>query len=681
MLKRLLLMLYFLSLCNLACFSQVPVTVSAEQGIENAVLNNDNAEPEDDDYLRQMQEYARHPLDLNTADEDALKSLLVLSPLQIGNFISYRMLLGKLLSVYELQAIPSWDIATIGRIQPFITVSNEKPLFLSVKSRLRKGDHLVLFRISQVMEKPAGYTADSGRNYYTGSPQKLLLRYTYRFKNVLQYGIVAEKDAGEQFFKGAQRTGFDFYSPHFFVRDIGIIRALALGDYTVNLGQGLVTWQNLAFGKGSDIAGIKRQSAVLRPYHSAGETNFHRGAGITLGRRGLEATCFLSYRKIDGNFITDTANGYISSLQASGYHRTRGEQADRNIQRQLAFGVSLSWQFRRLRLHLNTVQYRFKLPLYKDDQPYNSLALSGKRFGNSSLEFGFTRQNLHFFGELALSNLLHTAFTGGLLTSAARNVDIGIFYRHIAAGYQALYASGFTESGTPSNERGLYAGITVRPAIPWRIDAYLDMYRFPWLKYRVDKPSTGSDYTVQLTYKPNKQLEIYSRYHAENKALNSNPDGLPLAPVSTRQKQQWRTNFSFKVSPAVTLRNRVELVWVNRRMPGAETGSLFYVDFLYKPLLKPYSLTARWQYFETGGYDSRLYAYENDLLYSYSIPVFYEKGGRYYVNINYDVNKKLSAWARVARSGYRGKTSIGSGLDEIPGNHKTELKLQLQYRF
>ena len=82
-------------------------------------------------------------------------------------------------------------------------------------------------RATQVLEKSRGYLLDSSKakNFYPGSPQKILVRYKYIFKNLLQYGVTAEKDAGEQFFKGGQKTGFDFYSAHFFVRNLGIIKS------------------------------------------------------------------------------------------------------------------------------------------------------------------------------------------------------------------------------------------------------------------------------------------------------------------------------------------------------------------------------------------------------------------------------------------------------------------------
>ncbi len=93
------------------------------------------------------------------------------------------------------------------------------------------------------------------------------------------------------------------------------------------------------------------------------------------------------------------------------------------------------------------------------------------------------------------------------------------------------------------------------------------------------------------------------------------------------------------------------------------------------------STNLRLQYFETDDYNSRIYAYENDVLYSFSIPAFFDKGVRYYFNVNYDLNRKLSLWVRFAQIIYEEKTIIGSGLDEIESNRRTQLKLQLRYVF
>ena len=53
----------------------------------------------------------------------------------------------------------------------------------------------------------------------------------------------------------------------------------------------------------------------------------------------------------------------------------------------------------------------------------------------------------------------------------------------------------------------------------WRVDAYADVYKFPWLRYRVDAPTTGKEYMFQLTYQPNKIFSIYSRLRSESKPI------------------------------------------------------------------------------------------------------------------------------------------------------------------
>ena len=682
----LFMLFFFSSIAGTAQIVEEPVTPNTEQQLENITENNEDLETEDDSYLQQLVQYIKNPVNINLADAGELNQLRILTPIQVQNLILYRNLFGKLIDIYELQSLPGWDMATIRKIRPYISVSSQVSVGGTISSRLNDGEHSVLLRVSQVPERSKGYLLDPAtvNNLYPGSPQKLLFRYKYVYKNLFQYGVVAEKDAGEQFFKGNQKQGFDFYSAHLFARKIGIIKSLALGDFTVNLGQGLTQWQSLAFKKSVDVINIKREADVLRPYNSAGEINFHRGAGITLGKDNWAFTLFGSYKNIDANFVADTSqtqDDFISSLQTSGFHRTKSEVADKGIQRQLAFGGNFSYQFKRLHLGINGIHYNFKYPLIKSADPYNKFALTGSSFGNYSFDYSYTFKNLHFFGEAAVTSGFNKAFINGLIISASAKVDLSLLYRNISAAYQSLYTTAFTESTFPTNEKGLYGGISIRPNDFWRIDAYADFYKFPWLRFRVDAPSTGADYLIQATYKPNKQLELYTRYHAESKAINVNPYLLTLSPVVQQPKKNWRTQLSYSISKSIVLRSRTELVWFDKNGLSASQGFLSYFDFIFRPLLSRFAGSIRLQYFETDDYNSRLYAYENDVLYSFSIPVFYEKGYRYYVNMNYDVSKKLKVWIKWAQSIYPDRTVVGSGLDEVKGNTKSELKLQAMYKF
>ncbi|HEY5367650.1 MAG TPA: hypothetical protein VIJ75_01560, partial [Hanamia sp.] len=416
-----------------------------EDQLEHLAADNEDEASEDDNYLQALNHFLKYPINLNYADEGVLEQLHLLNPLQISSFFSYRKLFGNFLSIYELQAIPTWDLTLISRIRPYVNIAQKTEAFNSISSRIKKGESSLVMRGTQVIEKSKGYLLDSSeaKNYYPGSAQKILVRYKYRFKNLLQFGLTAEKDAGEQFLKGAQKYGFDFYSAHFFVRNLGIIKSLAIGDFSVNLGQGLTQWQSLAFNKGADIMNSKRQADKLLPYNSAGEIDFNRGAGITLQKRNWESTAFVSYRKLDAGINVDALSyeDYASSLRTSGYHRTVNEIKGKGVQGQLTLGGNITYQTEKFHVGANAVHYNFQHSITKEDYLYNKYALSGKSAGNYSIDYSYTLKNIHFYGEAAVDNDLDKAFVNGLLVNMDAHVAMSFIYRNISRGYQSLYSN------------------------------------------------------------------------------------------------------------------------------------------------------------------------------------------------------------------------------------------------
>ena len=658
------------------------IPANTEQQLEN-MTDADQMETEDDSYIIKLQHFKKHPLNLNEADANDLKELFFLTDLQIESLLSYRRVLGKLISIYELQAIPAWDVGTIKKILLFVTIGNSVSAVEDLRKRFAGGDHGLLFRFSEVIERSKGYEENTQTTKYLGGPQRIFFRYRYQYKNLLQYGIVGDKDAGEQFLHGKQKYGFDFYSFHLFATKVGKVRALALGDFTVNMGQGLIQWQSIAFSKSADVLGIKRQLSILSPYNSSGEFYFNRGAGVTVQLGKIEATGFISLRKLSANFVADTLNNedFVSSFLNSGYHRTKSEMDDKNNLEQFSYGGNITYHQSNWHLGINALGYNFSLPVQKRNEPYNLFAITGRDWNNFSVDYSWTYRNLHFFGEAAMDKNFDKAILNGLLISVDPHVDLSFVHRAIDEQYQAVYGNAFTENSYPTNENGIYTGISIKPLAGWRLDMYADVYQFPWLRYLVDAPGYGKDYLVQATFAPNKQLMIYSRFRSESKQHDFTGNATVTNYLGFIPKQSWRTQINYKINPAMTIRNRVEMLWYDKDENDFETGFLIFFDLLYKPLLKPYSGNARVEHFETGGYNSRIYTYENDILYSFSIPGFYDKGYRYYINLSYDFKRNLSVWLRWAQTIYKNKVSVGSGLDEIPGNHRSEIKIQMMLLF
>jgi hypothetical protein len=107
---------------------------------------------------------------------------------------------------------------------------------------------------------------------------------------------------------------------------------------------------------------------------------------------------------------------------------------------------------------------------------------------------------------------------------------------------------------------------------------------------------------------------------------------------------------------------------------------MLYQDILFRPEKFPVEFTFRYALFGTDGYDSRIYTYENDVLYAFSIPSFFGDGQRIYLMAKWKLTGRVNFWFRLARTTYFNKTTISSGADEIIGRYKTEVKAEVKIK-
>ena len=113
-----------------------------------------------------------------------------------------------------------------------------------------------------------------------------------------------------------------------------------------------------------------------------------------------------------------------------------------------------------------------------------------------------------------------------------------------------------------------------------------------------------------------------------------------------------------------------------------EKGYLVYQDVVFNKIGKPLSVTFRYALFQTDSYNARIYAYENDMLSSYSIPAYYDRGSRFYIMLDYNITRKIEIWLRYSQTFYDNQTVISaSSLNEIQGNTKSEIKAQVRFKF
>ncbi len=678
--NRLLCVFFCLSSAHL-CRAQSTFSVdSTLELIRENSINEDHPEwAETDGYENELRRFIKHPINLNEASSQDLEALQTLTPLQVENLLQYRQQFGRFISWYELQAVPGWDVALIRKLRVYVTVREPGQVVADLWQRCKQGDHDVSLSMAQNLERSKGYqkSGDSTTNGYLGSPLYLCVRFQYRFKNLLDVGWLGEKDAGEQLFKGSRKTGFDFNSFHFFASRLGRIKAIAIGDFNVNLAQGLVMWQGFSTQRSSQVLNIKKQSPVLQADHSKKENDFMRGIGFTVVKNNLELTLFASSKKTDARLVRDSTTSITASEELTGgYHRTSAELRTYHQQRETVFGGNISLQQNNLHLGLNCVSKYTAFSVEHANQPYQYYSFTGSRENNASLDYAATIRNLHVFGETAVSDQFHVATLNGLLIALHPNWDMSLLYRSFPAGFQAINGKTFSKSVQPQNERGWYAGLSFHPSARYRFDAFYDQYMFPWLKYLVNSPSQGREGEIKCAYFPDKYSTLYIRYNLIYSEMNTNLSNENLHIITSTTQQNLRVHYETRLSKELRFLSRIDYLWLK---PGMDKGYLCALELDYHPVRQKVAISMRSEYFSTDGYASRLYNHENDIPYSFNMNVLYNTGIRYYLLAKVNIAKKVQAVIKWSQTSYSDQKMVGSGLDEIIGNKKSNYSIHIQY--
>lgn len=712
-----------------------------EEIIENLVQNAEEEGFDFDTYFETFSYFAENPLDLNRATRDDLISLRLLTDRQIASLQQYIEKQGDLIAIYELQAVPHFDLNTIYNLLPFVKVRGDiDDYFVPFGKMLTGGQHQIFFRYIQQFPKREGFLRDEDEpSRYIGSPSRLYFRYRHQYGNKLSYGITGEKDAGEPFFRDVNRQGFDFYSAHFFWQPNKKVKTIALGDYELRLGQGLVMWSGFGFRKSPMTTNVKRESQTLRPYTSVNEYLFLRGAAVTFQYKNWEFTPFVSARKVSANIaFSDTINAEIErvTIQTNGFHRTPSEIARKNALWEVKAGANLQYRKRTWHVGLNSVMHYFDKPIVRQERLYTQFLFSDQQLISNSLDYSWLYKSFHFFGENAISispSQVGFGALNGVLFTPDKNIDFALVHRYYDKKYQTVnFVNAFAESSTPNGEHGVYMGTVIRPLKSIAISAYADVYQFTWLKFRSSGPAHGVDLLGEVAYRPKRNMEMYVRYKYEDKMqntrilLNRNNQLLitpqnrhylesrfeellftdsenfedefgnhVLQPTATLNKttiegarfithhtlQRLRWNLRYTHNKIWSFQTRVEFSFFNDEINEKAGGVMIFQDVRFNPLSFPLSFSTRFALFDVNRFNAAIYAYENDILYQFSIPAFNNRGARFYLNLRYKATRNLDFWFRVAQTYFTNINTIGSGLDRIDGNKLTEIKAQMRVRF
>jgi hypothetical protein len=614
--------------------------------------------------LDDLEYLMQNPLNINRATADDLIQLHFLSGVQINNLISYREKSGQIYSLYEMASIDGFSMDILQKIEPFISFNEERMSF-----QIKKTSGNLFLRGTRSFSNPH----DENESKNEGTLERYYIRLKQTTSN-LEYGLVAEKDPGEAIFSQSNKHGFDYKSAFMNFKIGRKDNRIFIGDYHVRFGQGLVVWQGFSMGKSSETTQVFRTAQGISSYSSTDENFFFRGIAGQFKYRQFAFQPFVSLNKMDANVDTLDEKPYFGAFQTSGYHRTSSEISGEDALSQFSGGANFSFSYNNWSFGLTSVYNRFNVEIMRSDELYNQFLPNGKENMVTGFDWKGSVKKVFLFGEAAIGRANGKAFLTGVMLKPASNMELSMVYRNINRTYFSYFSNAFTESSKVNDENAFYVGTKIFPASRWIIWAYADFFSHKWLKYLTAAPSNGTEFFAQLAFNQSKETKYYLRFYQEDKAQKLISEGFKYN--EQQLINRLRFNYSHELNDQFSLKSRIEMSWYSKRI--SEKGVLICQDLVFMPPEKSFSMNGRLAYFHTDGYNSRLYAYENDVLYSFSIPALYGKGIRTYMNFQKNISNSLTFWLKLA-STY--KFTQSDGEQDIDSSSKTEIRVQLRYQF
>jgi len=655
----------------------------------------------DEDQMNDLFEIYSNPLNLNDLNEEQLRKLPFIDEIQVLDLLAYIQKNRPLLSTGELMAVTTLDYRARRLLQMFTYAGEMAPEKHSISDAWRRSKNELTVRTDIPLYTKMGYAKydeatleKSPNKVYQGTQPYYSLRYTFSTLNKLEAGLMLEKDGGEK--------GIDYWSAYVVAHNLGRIKTLALGKFRAQFGLGLVMNTQSSFGKVMTLSSLASMDRGFRKHSSMSESGYLTGGGITVNiGGGLEASAFASSSKIDGTVRKDTAA--VSSLKTDGLHRTELEISKKGNLTKNDFGGNIAWQWNRLRLSATLVYTNFSMPLapkYNTEASlYRYYNARGDHFLNYGLAYRYIGRKITFMGETALGE------GGGVGTLNCLSTELGstkltLIQRYYSAKYVSINGKTFSENSRPQNESGVYLGVNHRFSRKWNVEGYVDVMYFPWLKYQVSGSSYGVDALAQANYDDGKRHSLNVRYRMKSKQRNVKIEG---EDDETQVQLHFNTTQSLRLQHGFTLNKHLRLKTTltgssaSRKDTGtkwgfaaSETATLSGIWKHKKPLREgqerefyddKWSVSLTASYFHTDDYSARIYIYEPTMLYSFGMRALYYHGVRAALVAKVPLLHNLSLIAKVAGTRYFDRSSIGTGLDLVPHNHKEDIQLQLRWKF
>ena len=579
--------------------------------------------------------YAIHesPIDLNHTSDEELSQLYFLSPQQIDDILLYAEK-HPFESLYELRMIPSLADYEIRDLLPFVMLTKSQDHEITKIYPREVFSHATQELITRV-------DARNIESFEGSDPVYMQTRYRFDYQRRVTFGAQLRRPQGGQ----AKDLQYGMYLQ---LKDIAPhLHTLVGGNFQASFGQGLVLAPVFRSGKSMYVTSVGQQPQGLRYYSSVDGEGLH-GLGTTLRWEWGKET------RLDASVLYSMKH-YNDSV----WHHL--------------VGANLTFRHKRLEVQLTAIEniYSDSIHPYRNAK-YNRHYFRGRNQFVGGASFRFNYGWFDLFGELATAqnkeNL--STFNSQLSTSAKWGIGTLIgcrFYPISGLSFIALYryyspffdnalGYAFSETSRLGDENGGYLGFEISRWRNWRITGYGDVFYFSGYKYGLgnDTCTLGYDAVIDARYNG-----ITSYRHNEywlDLRLRAKKKGN----VST---YSLRAQFNYQ-SGSLSLRTTGEanLVPLHDNAITSSRNNVSYGLTIYQDISydftpytvrhTPISLKLRLQAFDAREWANRIYIYEHDVLYAYSIPATYGLGGRAYLCLRWQIIPQLTLYLRASETLY-----------------------------
>lgn len=583
------------------------------QTLEDIILDIYNAASEfsETDYEQlQTDLYALHdaPIDLNHTSDEELARLYFLSPRQIDDILAYADR-HPFESLYELRLIHSLADYDIRNLLPFVRIADNRETEntnnnMYAREVFAHAKHELVVRLD----------ARNIESFEGSDPMYVQGRYRFDFQRRVTFGAQLRRPAGGEA-KDLQ------YGAYLQLRDIGHLHSLVAGNFQASFGQGLVFAPAFHSGKSSYVASAGQTREGLRYYSSVDGAALH----------GIGATCRWNWGK--------ATRLDVSALYSMSH---ANDSTWRHV-----LGANLTLRHNRLEVQLTAAE-----KLWSDSiRPYNNAAYNQHYFrGYNQAVIGASFRYNHgwfdLFGEVATAQ--NEKWGLGTIVGSrfypTDGVSLVALYRYYSPYFDNALGYAFSETSRLGDENGGYLGFEVTRLRKWRFSGYADVFYFSGVKYGIPQAGTiGYDVLGEAKYSmiSNQHSAIGAslRLRARKKGATSTYSARAQFDWS---KGEWslRTTADYNQSPIT-----------NNQSPLPYGVSLAQ-DIAYTFSHLPLALRLRAQFFDARNWDNRIYLYEHDVLYAFSIPASYGLGGRAYVCLKWQAHPHIALYCRLSETIY-----------------------------